>query len=123
MMCGIAGIVSAAPDLDAADAVDRMTASLLHRGPDDHGFWIAANGAGERRSVARCSQPADIVFGSRRLSIVDVARGAQPMLNEDGSVCVVFNGEIYNHEDLRRELERAGHQYQTLCDTETVVHG
>jgi asparagine synthase (glutamine-hydrolysing) len=122
-VCGVAGIVSSVPDPGAAEAVGRMTAGLVHRGPDDHGFWLAANGAGELSHAVPGRRAADVVFGSRRLSIVDVDRGAQPMVNEDGSVCVAYNGEIYNHDELRRELERAGHRYRTRCDTETLVHG
>jgi asparagine synthase (glutamine-hydrolysing) len=106
-MCGIAGMVS--PDGLAADdrsRVIRMRDLLSHRGPDDAGLaadqWAA--------------------LGHRRLSIVDVAGGAQPMANEDGTVWVCYNGEIYNHADIRRELEEAGHVYRTRSDTETVVH-
>lgn len=106
-MCGIAGMVS--PDGLAPDdrsRVIRMRDLLSHRGPDDAGLaadqWAA--------------------LGHRRLSIVDVAGGAQPMANEDGTVWASYNGEIYNHADIRRELEAAGHVYRTRSDTETVVH-
>ena len=81
-------------------------AMLRHRGPDDEGM-LAEPGAG-------------LVF--RRLSIVDVALGHQPLSNEDGSVWIAYNGEVYNHAELRRELEAAGHRYRTASDTETLVH-
>ena len=83
-----------------------MRESLIHRGPDGGGLWADARA----------------VLGHRRLSIVDLAGGHQPLSNEDASIWVTYNGEIYNHGDLRVELEGAGHQYRTRCDTETIVH-
>src|SRR5882672_7223796 len=80
--------------------------ALAHRGPDDSGFHIE-DGVG---------------LAFRRLSIVDVATGAQPLANEDGSVRIVYNGEVYNHAELRRELEAKGHRYHTRSDTESLVH-
>ena len=106
-MCGIAGIVSAerlAPE-DAPRAV-AMRDVIAHRGPDDAGLFVD-----DRAALAH-----------RRLSIVDVAAGHQPLANERGDVWIVFNGEIYNHADVRPDLERAGHQYATRSDTETIVH-
>jgi asparagine synthase (glutamine-hydrolysing) len=79
---------------------------ITHRGPDDEGLFIDAN----------------VGLGHRRLSIVDVAAGHQPMTNEDGSLHITYNGEIYNHTDFRAELEAKGHVYQTHCDTETILH-
>ncbi|MGH9372008.1 MAG: asparagine synthase (glutamine-hydrolyzing), partial [Vicinamibacterales bacterium] len=107
-MCGIAGRLN----YDPADAVDRarlvaMTDAVTHRGPDAAGYFL--DGA--------------IGLGHRRLSIIDLATGDQPLANEDGSVQVVFNGEIYNFADLRRELEAHGHQFRTSSDTEVIVHG
>ena len=104
-MCGICGVASAngAPDLGA---VGRMSARLVHRGPDDDGLF-------ERGPVA---------LAARRLSIIDLDHGHQPIANEDGSVVVVQNGEIYNYRELKRELERAGHSFRTDCDTEVLVH-
>jgi asparagine synthase (glutamine-hydrolysing) len=107
-MCGICGI--AIPEklnraVDAA-ALIRMRDSLTHRGPDDAGMFI--DGA--------------IGLGHRRLSIVDLAGGHQPMPNETGKVWITYNGEVYNHRDLRPSLEERGHVYQTACDTETVLH-
>ena len=105
-MCGLAGFAGAG---DREDIV-AMTAALRHRGPDGEGFHIDA-GAG-------------IFLGHRRLAILDIAQGQQPMWNEDATVCVIFNGEIYNHGELRAELERRGHVFRSHhSDTEVLVHG
>jgi asparagine synthase (glutamine-hydrolysing) len=101
-MCGICGIVGV-PDVGA---VRRMTRAMVHRGPDDENYY----------------QDAHAVLGFRRLSIIDVAGGRQPLSNEDGSIHVVFNGEIYNHRDLRADLERRGHLLQTGSDGEVISH-
>jgi asparagine synthase (glutamine-hydrolysing) len=107
-MCGIAGLVAVdGLDRDAPARAQRMRDVLTHRGPDDAGL--------------RCDEHAALAH--RRLSIVDLGTGHQPLSNEDGSVWVVFNGEIYNHADVRRELEGYGHRYRTKSDTETIVHG
>lgn len=107
-MCGIAGLLHFGSVADASERIRRMTASIVHRGPDDDGFY----------------EDADIALGFRRLAIVDLETGNQPMRNETGSVWVVFNGEIYNHRSLRAELEAAGHQFMTdHSDTEVLVHG
>src|SRR5215471_13511798 len=105
-MCGIAGILLT--DGTSADPrlIRRMTEVITHRGPDASGFYV-------RNEVA---------LGHRRLSIIDLATGDQPMTNEDSSLWITYNGEIFNHADLRPELERAGHRYQSRCDTETVLH-
>ena len=87
-----------------------MNDALVHRGPDASGIKIL-NG-----------QNASVALGHRRLSIIDLAGGAQPMSNEDGTVWITYNGEIYNHIDLRSELLKRGHRYKTRCDTETIVH-
>ncbi|HET8565115.1 MAG TPA: asparagine synthase (glutamine-hydrolyzing) [Solirubrobacterales bacterium] len=104
-MCGICGLVSAerAPDMEA---VARMSGRLVHRGPDDDGIF--------------CEGPA--ALAARRLSIIDLDHGHQPIENEDGSAVVVQNGEIYNYRELKRELEGAGHRFATDCDTEVLVH-
>lgn len=107
-MCGIAGILHRGRQPDAPQRVKAMADSIVHRGPDDEGFW----------------SDGDAALGFRRLSIVDLETGHQPMSNEDGTVWVVFNGEIYNHVGLRRELEAAGHHFATdHSDTEVLVHG
>src|SRR5438046_10622124 len=106
-MCGIAGIVN----VDARDHVEerrliRMRDVMRHRGPDAEGLFM--NGP--------------VGLAHRRLAIVDVAAGQQPMSNEDGTVWIVFNGEIYNHAELRPGLEQRGHRYRTRSDTETILH-
>jgi asparagine synthase (glutamine-hydrolysing) len=107
-MCGITGIFqSNGRRTINFDTLGRMTERLTHRGPDDHGVH-AEPGIG---------------LGFRRLSIIDLAGGHQPMFNEDGQVAVIFNGEIYNFRELRVELERAGHRFATSSDTEVLVHG
>jgi asparagine synthase (glutamine-hydrolysing) len=106
-MCGIAGIVAVDRlDQDAPARATRMRDILTHRGPDEAGLHCDAHAA----------------LAHRRLSIVDLSTGQQPLSNEDGSVWVVFNGEIYNHADVRHELEAHGHVYRTKSDTETIVH-
>jgi asparagine synthase (glutamine-hydrolysing) len=105
-MCGIAGIAcSEAGGVDAA-TIHRMCQTLVHRGPDDEGIFVK-DGIG---------------LGMRRLSIIDVAGGHQPVFNEDGSVWVVYNGEIYNFPQLRPQLEQRGHRFSTHTDTEVIVH-
>jgi asparagine synthase (glutamine-hydrolysing) len=107
-MCGICGLVAGererAPD---REAVARMSGRLVHRGPDDDGLF--------------CEGP--VALAARRLSIIDLAHGHQPIENEDGSAVVVQNGEIYNYRELKRELEGHGHRFATDCDTEVLVHG
>jgi asparagine synthase (glutamine-hydrolysing) len=106
-MCGICGVVAAererGPD---REAVARMSGRLVHRGPDDEGLF--------------CEGP--VALAARRLSIIDLAHGHQPIENEDGSAVVVQNGEIYNYRELKRELEGKGHHFATDCDTEVLVH-
>jgi asparagine synthase (glutamine-hydrolysing) len=104
-------------------SIRTLTQALAHRGPDGMGFWRLAGDRVGLCSPEELSEPAEILLGHRRLSIVDLEGGAEPMGSGDGSVWVVFNGEIYNHADLRQELESLGHRYQTRCDTETLVHG
>jgi len=106
-MCGIAGIIARDPREGVDEArLKRMRDVLRHRGPDAEGLWIDG----------------PVGFGHRRLAIVDVAGGQQPMSNEDGTVWITYNGEIYNHALLRPGLEAAGHRYRTRSDTETIVH-
>ena len=106
-MCGIAGFVGIEiPHDEAARRVRAMCDAIVHRGPDSDGYHVADG----------------VALGMRRLSIIDVSGGQQPISNEDGSVTVVFNGEIYNHRSLRRELEASGHRFRTRSDTEVLVH-
>ena len=106
-MCGIAGIVGATPDLVVEpEVIHRMCRTIVHRGPDDEGVYVKEN----------------VGLGMRRLSIIDLAGGRQPISNEDATVWVVFNGEIYNFPELRAELEARGHRFQTNSDTEVIVH-
>src|SRR5262245_15677368 len=101
-MCGIAGFVSSAGlGPDAHERALRMRDVITHRGPDEAGLYLDARAA----------------LAHRRLSIVDLKTGQQPLANEDGSVQVIFNGEIYNHADVRPELEARGHHYRTHSDT------
>jgi asparagine synthase (glutamine-hydrolysing) len=105
-MCGICGIAAGGAGGPDPDALAAMSATLVHRGPDDDGQLIAG----------------PVGLAARRLSIIDLAGGHQPIANEDGRVHVVQNGEIYNHAELRAELESAGHSFRTRCDTEVIVH-
>ncbi|MFL6588784.1 MAG: asparagine synthase (glutamine-hydrolyzing) [Chthoniobacterales bacterium] len=105
-MCGIAGYVSTQAGVDHGGLLRALAGALVHRGPDDEGFFETP-GAG---------------LAIRRLSIVDLPGGHQPISNEDGTVHVVFNGEIYNYVELREQLTRRGHQFVTNSDTETLVH-
>jgi asparagine synthase (glutamine-hydrolysing) len=106
-MCGIAGLFNySEPRPVAREAVARMIAPLHHRGPDDQGVYLAG----------------PLGLGHARLSIIDVGGGHQPIFNEDRSVAVVCNGEIYNHRELRRGLEERGHRFATRSDSEVIVH-
>jgi asparagine synthase (glutamine-hydrolysing) len=105
-MCGIAGYVTVERSPFQRPILERMTDAIRHRGPDDSGYY----------------QDEHASLGHRRLSIIDVAGGHQPMANEDGTVWITYNGEIFNHADLRPTLEAAGHRYTTRCDTETILH-
>jgi asparagine synthase (glutamine-hydrolysing) len=109
-MCGIAGFVDRTPDAgrEAANAalVREMCDVIRHRGPDDEGSHVEPG----------------VALGMRRLSIIDLVTGRQPIGNEDGSVWLVFNGEIYNYRQLRADLEARGHRFRTETDTETIVH-
>jgi asparagine synthase (glutamine-hydrolysing) len=105
-MCGIAGILSLDGRPVAAEDVRSMCATIAHRGPDDEGFFVRG----------------EVGLGMRRLSIIDLHTGHQPLWNEDGSVWVVFNGEIYNFQSLRQKLMARGHMLATKTDTEVIVH-
>src|ERR1043165_9985482 len=108
-MCGITGFVDQNPTLEPdarASVLDRMCRAIRHRGPDDQGAVVKDN----------------VALGMRRLSIIDLAGGHQPISGEDGAVTIVFNGEIYNYRELQPELERRGHRFRTNSDTEVIVH-
>src|SRR6266542_39308 len=106
-MCGIAGMLN----FDSSQKADprllqRMCDAITHRGPDDQGFHVEG----------------PVGLGMRRLSIIDVGGGHQPLFNEDRSLSIVFNGEIYNHKEIRDELIGKGHTYATQTDTESILH-
>src|SRR5438093_824992 len=106
-MCGISGIFHFDPRARVDESLlHRLNAAIAHRGPDDDGFYV--NGP--------------VGLGNRRLSIIGLGDGRQPIANEDGTVWTVYNGEIYNYPDLRAELERKGHRFRTSTDTEVIVH-
>ncbi len=105
-MCGIAGIGSRHAGSIPIEKLARMAAAIQHRGPDGYGFYTGLN----------------VGLAHVRLSIVDVAGGAQPLTNEDGQIVITYNGEVYNHVELRRRLESCGHVFRTRCDTEVLVH-
>jgi asparagine synthase (glutamine-hydrolysing) len=105
-MCGIAGIVALQSAAPSRPDVVRMCDAMTHRGPDDAGYLVEG----------------PVALGMRRLSIIDLASGHQPIFNEDGTVGVVFNGEIYNYRELRARLESQGHRFRTASDTEVIVH-
>lgn len=106
-MCGIAGIARRDPRGVEVETLARMAGAIRHRGPDGYGFYAGAR----------------VGFAHLRLSIIDLAGGAQPLTNEDGQVVVTFNGEVFNYRELARELEARGHRFRTASDTEVLVHG
>ncbi len=107
-MCGICGQYNfASGEPVSQETLRRMANTMIHRGPDDEGYFVSG----------------PLGFGFRRLSIIDLEGGHQPMSNEDGSVWIVFNGEIYNFPELRHDLEAKGHTFLTRSDTEVIVHG
>src|SRR5262249_32814414 len=105
-MCGIYGILGLSGAGSSGEDLETMGAVLRHRGPDDQGRLISG----------------PLAMGFQRLSIIDVAGGHQPMANEDATVWLVFNGEVYNHAELRPILEKRGHRYATQSDTEAILH-
>jgi asparagine synthase (glutamine-hydrolysing) len=107
-MCGIAGIFyyNKAEQQNLRAEIAKMTACLVHRGPDDSGYYIGGH----------------VALGHRRLSIIDLKTGHQPMFNEDKSICIIFNGEIYNFQEIKSGLIQNGHQFSSNSDTETIIH-
>src|SRR3954452_22591366 len=105
-MCGITGVAGSLRHAVPRAALQAMNDGLCHRGPDGEGLYWGD----------------DVGLAMRRLAIIDVAGGDQPIFNEDGSVCVVYNGEIYNYLEVRKELQAHGHRFATQSDTEVIVH-
>ena len=105
-MCGIAGFVNAKGVAVDRVILEAMNRAILHRGPDEDGFYVKEN----------------VGLAMRRLSIIDLASGQQPMFSEDRSKAIVFNGEIYNYQELRENLDKLGHKFYTKSDTEVIVH-
>lgn len=106
-MCGFAGYIHSYGTFDKEEVIHKMADRIKHRGPDDAHYYIDDG----------------IALGFRRLSIIDLEGGRQPILNEDGSLVLLFNGEIYNYQELRDELIKAGHVFTTKTDSETILHG
>ena len=106
-MCGICGIFyrERARRVER-DTLAEMNRRIIHRGPDDDGFFVEGNAG----------------LAMRRLSIIDIQTGHQPISNEDENLWIVYNGELYNHQELRKDLEARGHRYRTKSDTETIIH-
>lgn len=140
-MCGIAGIFERDGRKVDPGLLLSMTRTLVHRGPDEEGYFINADAAWSTENGAKSVEPTsgdirygfsrlhglkegmgNVGLGHRRLSIIDLASGQQPLCNEDGTVWIVFNGEIYNFQSLKSELEKKGHRFRTHSDTETIVH-
>ncbi len=109
-MCGIVGFTGNI--VNRNEVIRKMADRIIHRGPDMEGYHISGDGKYD-----------SIALGHRRLSIIDLSDGHQPMYNEDGSVVIVYNGEVYNFESLRDELIAHGHVFKTRCDTEVLIHG
>src|ERR1700752_5477701 len=105
-MCGIAGIFRTNGRVEEAE-ITKMALSIRHRGPDGYGQKLFEKGA----------------IGHRRLSIIDLETGKQPMCNEDETIWITFNGEIYNYLELYDELKKSGHQFKSKSDTEVIIHG
>ena len=105
-MCGIAGVINKRGEYASKALVKQMCDVITHRGPDEYGIF----------------QKKHVGLGMRRLSIIDLATGKQPITNENKSIWIVFNGEIYNRQDLRLELEKKGHRFKTKADTEAIIH-
>ena len=108
-MCGFVGFINKDSDTEIMNTVTvhQMADRILHRGPDQEGYYVDS----------------DVSLGFRRLSIIDVDGGSQPLKNADGSKILVFNGEIYNYKELRDELEYKGYKFKTNTDSETILHG
>lgn len=106
-MCGFCGFIDKTKENDKKLIIKRMADRIIHRGPDSEGYYVDKNAA----------------LGFRRLSIIDLKGGDQPLFNESKSICVLFNGEIYNYQEIRKDLIKCGHTFKTNSDTEVIVHG
>lgn len=106
-MCGFVGFMDKLNQDEKRKSIKVMADRIIHRGPDEEGYYVDD----------------DVALGHRRLSIIDLSSGQQPMFNEDGSIVVVFNGEIYNYQEIKKDLEAKGHIFKTNSDTEVLVHG
>ena len=106
-MCGFTGFINNTPGIDAQRVIELMGDRIRHRGPDDATYYVDD----------------DVALAHRRLSIIDLEGGRQPMFNEDGNLVIVFNGEIYNFMELRGELEAKGYTFHCGADTESLLHG
>ena len=107
-MCGFAGYINDSKDINENRSIIKAMADrIVHRGPDQDDYYVDE----------------DVSLGFRRLSIIDLEGGSQPILNEDGTKVLVFNGEIYNYQELREELLKAGHTFKTETDSEVLLHG
>src|SRR5436190_15938423 len=121
-MCGITGFVNNRAHPNAGALLERMNASLLHRGPDDEGSFLRLDLSARDSSTDSRGCGPQVGLAMRRLAIIDLATGHQPIANEDETCRIVFNGEIYNHRALRRELEAKEHIFRTKSDTEVILH-
>lgn len=131
-MCGIAGVFYRNGDKIDPELLVRVTGTLRHRGPDEEGYFVNGTSTGCARSESESigtpvrgrieAGVGNVGLGHRRLSIIDLSTGQQPLSNEDGTVWIVFNGELYNFRSLVSELEAKGHRFRTRSDTEVIVH-
>ncbi|MEA3507139.1 MAG: asparagine synthetase B, partial [Elusimicrobiota bacterium] len=110
-MCGICGVINLDKEPVSERLVEQMTSTLYHRGPDDKGFYFN-----------NTSRSINVGMGMRRLSIIDLDTGSQPIYSEDNKVVTIFNGEIYNFRELKKSLIQKGHKFHTKTDTEVIVH-
>jgi len=133
-MCGIAGVYHRNHAPVDTETLVRMTRTLTHRGPDEEGFFVGSTPPLHafpdlpfRSATGGVTEPVKgpqghVGLGHRRLSIIDLGSGQQPLCNEDGTVWITYNGEVYNFPELTRELESLGHRFRTRSDTEAIVH-
>ncbi len=128
-LCGIVGVYHRKGGVTDPANLIKMTRKLIHRGPDEEGYFLNATELNSNkldapvRLIGRRSGPGGYVgLGHRRLSIIDLSSGQQPLSNEDGTIWITFNGEIYNYQDLMTQLKERGHRFKTNSDTETILH-